>query len=146
MSNDIHETDMEELFNVIQILSRQFNVLLRHSLPCHNINSVECSILYELKNSAPISLNDLAELIGLEVSTASRYVQKLVEGGLVERKTSPHDRRVTLLSVSESGKKLSAAVIQSMIDYLPETFDRISKERLIALCEDLLVIARKLKE
>jgi len=93
-----------------------------------------------------MSLNDLAELIGLDASTASRYVQKLVEGGLVERKTDPNDRRVTLLSVTEKGRNLSAAVIQSMHDYLPETFDRVSKERLVALCEELLIIARKLKE
>lgn len=146
MSNEIHEVDIQELFHVIQLLSRQFNALLKHCLPCHNINSVECSILYELKKSTPMSLNDLAELIGLDTSTASRYVQKLVEEGLVERKTDPNDRRVTLLSVTQNGRNLSAAVIQSMHDYLPETFDRISKERLVALCEELLIIARKLKE
>lgn len=146
MDNNIHESELVELCDLLQLLSRQYNGLLKHCAQCYNINSVECSILYELRNNSDLSLNDLARLVGLDSSTTSRYVQKLVENGLVNRQTDAHDRRFTILSLTDAGRDLNTAIIQSMIEQLPETFNQFSKEKLIAICEELLVIIRRLKE
>lgn len=146
MDKSIHEEELVELCDLLQLLSRQYNGLLKHCAQCYNINSVECSILYELKNNSDLALNDLARLIGLDSSTTSRYVQKLVEKGLVNRQTVAYDRRFTILSLTETGRDLNTAIIQSMIEQLPATFNKLSKEKLIAICEELLVIIRRLKE
>src|SRR5258708_7712337 len=54
----------------------------------------------------PISVVELASLVGRDHSTVSRQVTKLEALGLVERQAAKHDQRVRLLSPSASGRKM----------------------------------------
>lgn len=53
----------------------------------------------------PITLRRASDLIGMSYAQTSRYVQHLVELGLVLRKQSKDDARVHLLSASAKGRK-----------------------------------------
>jgi DNA-binding MarR family transcriptional regulator len=54
----------------------------------------------------PISVVELASLVGRDHSTVSRQVAKLEALGLVVRQTAKNDQRVRLLSPSASGRKM----------------------------------------
>jgi DNA-binding MarR family transcriptional regulator len=53
------------------------------------------------------TIGDLAESMGVTISTASGLVDKLVDNGLVDRAVNPDDRRQVLIEATES----AAAVI-----------------------------------
>jgi DNA-binding MarR family transcriptional regulator len=53
-----------------------------------------------------ISLNDLADRIVTDQSSASVVVQRLVEAGLVSRTTRPDDRRHIQLSLTPQGRRI----------------------------------------
>ncbi len=56
-----------------------------------------------------ITMSNLAESLGVPLSTATHTVDRLVSKGLVERNRSEEDRRVVEVQMSEYGRKLQGA-------------------------------------
>lgn len=59
--------------------------------------------------SGPISVNQLAQLLGLDGSTVTRQVTPLVERGFVERTSDPTDRRSIVLTLTTDGRRAMEA-------------------------------------
>jgi DNA-binding MarR family transcriptional regulator len=53
---------------------------------------------------APIRLTDLADVLGVDISTASRQVRDLERAGLIERSDDPDDQRASRLRLSAQGE------------------------------------------
>jgi DNA-binding MarR family transcriptional regulator len=62
-------------------------------------------VLVRVAELGPVRLSELAQYLGLDVSTVSRQVQHLEQRGLVERSPDPLDRRAALLDLSEQGRE-----------------------------------------
>jgi DNA-binding MarR family transcriptional regulator len=62
-------------------------------------------ILHVMCENARVRLSDLAGMIRLDASTASRHIRGLEQLGYVERATDPADGRATLLSVTDDGRE-----------------------------------------
>ncbi len=69
------------------------------------------------------TVTELADLLGLELSTVSRRVKVLEDRGLVVRETSPTDRRTSLLRLSPEGRDLFEKLSSSWRDMLAEVLD-----------------------
>jgi DNA-binding MarR family transcriptional regulator len=65
-------------------------------------------VLARLGILAPIRLSDLAQELGVDVSTVSRQVQALEQKGLVSREPDPDDGRAVLLQLTRKGKAVRA--------------------------------------
>jgi DNA-binding MarR family transcriptional regulator len=63
-----------------------------------------------LRSSGRSMMSDFAEASGIPLSTATHAIDRLVQKGLVMRVRSEQDRRVVQVEMSESGKKLQAAL------------------------------------
>lgn len=63
------------------------------------------AILGRLFDDGPMRLTAIATLLEVDVSTASRQVQALVRGGLVNRVADPGDRRAALLELTARGRE-----------------------------------------
>ena len=50
------------------------------------------------------SMGSLAEMLGRDATTLKRQLNSLVKLSMVERKCSPEDRRVILISITQKGK------------------------------------------
>jgi len=61
-------------------------------------------VLSEVAVSGPVRVTDVANAIGMSLSSASRVVQRLVVDGLVRRMASETDRRAILLEVTDAGR------------------------------------------
>jgi DNA-binding MarR family transcriptional regulator len=57
------------------------------------------------QNAAPLKMSDLSTELNVPVSTATRIVDWLVRGELVERVNDPNDRRIVRVSLSEGGRE-----------------------------------------
>jgi DNA-binding MarR family transcriptional regulator len=64
-------------------------------------------ILILLSQSAtPITMGELSAELNVPMSTATRIVDGLVRGGMVERVNDPSDRRVVRVRISKNGREL----------------------------------------
>jgi DNA-binding MarR family transcriptional regulator len=63
------------------------------------------SVLFRLEEG-PARLSDLAQKVGVDISTLSRQVHHLEASGLVGRSVVEEDRRAALLAVTDKGRDL----------------------------------------
>ena len=61
------------------------------------------AVLFRLEEG-PARLSDLAQRVGVDISTLSRQVHHLEDAGLVGRSVMEEDRRAALLSVTDEGR------------------------------------------
>lgn len=65
------------------------------------------------RRAEPMPIHAIADALGLSMAAAGRNVDQLVGLAVVERRESPNDRRVKLVSLSPLGEKLAAEHIQA---------------------------------
>ncbi|KKM10352.1 MarR family transcriptional regulator [Clostridiales bacterium PH28_bin88] len=117
--------DKRELF---QVFTRRFGLLNKSCCKCKplDISLVQSHILYEIKRQGRPSMQQVAETLGLDITTFSRQVQTLVRKGLVDKVQSPEDRRTNLLSLTYKGKLVEEQIDQRLNAYLEEIFSNLS--------------------
>lgn len=69
--------------------------------------------LVRLDERGPLRLSDLARLLGIDLSTASRQVHALQEAALVERTPVEDDRRAALLSLTPGGRAMVERILSA---------------------------------
>lgn len=74
-------------------------------LAAHDISVAQWVVLRTLYDQQSVSLNEAAKLVGVDKSTLSRMIDRLLQRGLVSR-TEGRDRRSIGLSLSPSGTAL----------------------------------------
>jgi DNA-binding MarR family transcriptional regulator len=80
-----------------------------------NVTPVQFALLFAASQQAGLDQRTLAGKIGLDTSTIGAVVDRLESRELIERKVSPDDKRVRLLSVTPAGKKLLQGVMPAML-------------------------------
>lgn len=63
--------------------------------------------LRQLASSQPMRMGELAAAMDSDKSTVTWMADRLEQRGLVERRTDPADRRVTLLALTEAGERVN---------------------------------------
>jgi DNA-binding MarR family transcriptional regulator len=63
-------------------------------------------VLVILSTAGPLRMGAVAERMGAIPSTFSRFIDRMVSGGWVERSSSPDNRREVLIELTASGRKL----------------------------------------
>ena len=86
------------------------------------LSLVQSHILYEVCRRGSSSMQRVAEELGLDVTTFSRQVKSLEGKGLIERRVSPEDRRVSLLQVTGEGLRVLAQIDRHMTARLERIF------------------------
>ncbi|MFH8342709.1 MarR family winged helix-turn-helix transcriptional regulator [Streptomyces sp. AM6-12] len=67
--------------------------------------------LVALRECGPVKLASLAEVLGVNASTALRAVARLEEAGLADRRTNPESRREVVLTLTDHGSTLVDRVL-----------------------------------
>lgn len=110
---------------------RRFERLIHIQLKncCCGISLAQCHVLLEIEEQGQATTGQLADLLGLDKSTLSRTIDRLVSIGLIERLPNPSDRRVTPLIVKEKGKDVCERINSAADDYYDKVSARIPEGR-----------------
>lgn len=126
--------------HVISQIKRLSDRIFERILAEQNINAfngAQGRILYVLWQEEFISLRELSDRTGLAATTLTSMTDRMEAAGLVRRVPDPHDRRKTLLTLTEKAKGLQqdyTAVSDQMTDIFYAGFT----EEEILLCEAML--------
>ena len=126
MKNDKVIAELREL---IRLLVRHLGLLEKSEASCCGISLAQCHAIIEIGRACEISLNELAEILGLDNSTMSRTVNNLVEKDYVLRETDANDRRYVKIKLTEKGHKLYSSIESSMNNYYKDIMDSIPEEK-----------------
>ncbi len=97
--------------------------------------------LVVLAGRGPCSLAELAGLLDVSPSTATRMSDRLVAKGLVRRRTSSRDRRQVRLALTEAGRALVANVTALRRQDISRIVDAVPAGRRHQLVESLTAFA-----
>jgi DNA-binding MarR family transcriptional regulator len=93
--------------------------------------------LFTLEYGGPATIGQTGEKLGISLPTASHLVDRLVQGGYVERAEDPADRRRTLASTTASGSELVKRLRHGGHDVLRGWLQALDPETLSALVTGL---------
>lgn len=122
MSSLVDDVAIVRRFN--RLYTRQIGLLEEHFLRSP-FSLAEARVLYELANAKQPSAKGIAERLALDPGYLSRILQRFSRLGLISRKTSPDDRRQSVIALTRKGRDAFAPL------------DRRSREEVMAMLEGL---------
>ncbi len=67
------------------------------------VSMAQCNILHEMKRHPASSMQNIAEALGVEITTFSRQVKQLESKGFLVKHHAPGDRRMNMLELTSAG-------------------------------------------
>ena len=95
------------------VLARAFDAVERHSrasIARFGLGTTEFGVLEVLYHKGELPVCEVQRRILVESSSTTYVVDKLCDRGLVRRRPSTADRRVTLLALTPAGRRLIARI------------------------------------
>lgn len=87
-------------------------------------------MLARIEELEPVRLCELADLVGIDTSTASRQVGRLVDAGYVGRRNDPDDGRAMAHHLTPSGREIRQCLKRARREWFEEAVaDFSSRER-----------------
>ena len=109
-----------------------------------NLTIAEANALYVIGPQEPKTMKQIAEALGVAVSTPTRTIDRLVGKGLVTRKVAKKDRRKLLIELTPEGKDLLERMNEEGISMARKMFENLQDEEIATLKKILLKISEKL--
>lgn len=104
-------------------------VVARSVAPALEVVSLpQFRVLVLLSTEVHTRVGALAEQMGINPSTFSRSVDRMVAGGWVVRSENPEDRREVLLELTDEGRRLVESVTNRRRDEIRTVLARMSPE------------------
>jgi DNA-binding MarR family transcriptional regulator len=132
---------MNQKKRLLNLISRSVDRLKYYSIKRFNDEDVtitpsQMGILFHLTMKGDMNMTSLSQLMGLDNSTLTRLVDKLVKAQFVERIPNPEDRRGFIVCITDSGKiqaqkaaliskEINARIIEGFTDHEIDVFIRV---------------------
>ena len=116
---------MDPVREQLQVFVRRFGLL--NASCCdyccgEEVSLVQSHILFEVRRTESPSMQQVAEELGMDITTFSRQIKALERKGLVGRRLSDRDRRVSLLGLTGEGEKVMGQIDRYMEGKLDQLF------------------------
>src|SRR6266540_5327514 len=108
---------METVREKLQVFVRRFGLL--NASCCEDccgqeISLVQSHILFEIRRKGSPSIQQVADELGMDITTFSRQIKTLGGKKLIDRRMSPEDRRVSLLGLTTEGERVLTQIDRYM--------------------------------
>lgn len=104
---------------------------------CCNVNKTQCFLIVEIGRKPGISVKKLAEILRIDKSGVSRFVEDLVQKEYVERKASTEDRRFVTLNLLPKGQERFDIIEHDMYCKFKEVLEQIPQDKREQVIESL---------
>lgn len=94
-----------------------------------------------LLSDVGLTMNKLAQALGVTGATATILADRLVSQGLAARESDPSDRRVVRLVASDTGRKLARRYSMVQLRAAEKLFELLSDEQVAAIIDVMETLA-----
>ncbi len=111
-------------------LVRKLRLLERQEMACCGVPVSQAMVLQALhKSGGSLRMGDVAALLGVVQSTATRLVEPLVEQECVRREPAPEDGRVVMIALTPKGLRWAEDALASSLRWSEDVLARIPEAR-----------------
>src|SRR4051812_26042128 len=89
----------------LAVLARRLEHTSRRSATFRRLGRAGCLLARTIEAGGPLTVNRLAQTLGLDGSTVTRQVAALADRGFVNRRPDPDDGRAIVVSLSPAGRR-----------------------------------------
>jgi DNA-binding MarR family transcriptional regulator len=132
--------ELARLRECFRLLTRKLGLFEKNEATCCGVTLSQCHTMVEIARADNISVNELANILGLDKSTMSRMINNLVELGLVTRETDPHNRRYLNIGLTAKGKVLFSEIESGMEQYYSYVYDSLPESKREQILEGLEIL------
>jgi DNA-binding MarR family transcriptional regulator len=137
------DTDIagESLAEAFRSVARRLRQASAESLARWDVTPSQFRALRILLRDGPMRPSELAEHLRIVPRSTTEVVDSLQDKGLIERTRDPHDRRATLVALTQRGMRLGASIDAARGNDTERVFDRLSpadREHLARILRQLL--------
>ena len=120
---------MQSVREELQLFVRRFGLL--NASCCdeccgEQVSMAQGHILFEIRRAGAPSMQQVAEELGMDITTFSRQAKSLEARGLIVRNVSPDDRRVSLLRLTPMGEEVMGRIDNYMADSMERIFSSMT--------------------
>lgn len=134
------------LRETVRLLERKLGLLNDIQSACCGVTFAQCHAIVEIGRAKRISLNELADILGLDKSTISRTVNNLVNNHLAVREIEPKDRRYIMITLTEAGWNTFRKIEAEMNTYFAQVYHRIPEGKREQVVESLHLLLQALSD
>ena len=116
---------MEAIREQLQIFVRRYGLL--NAACCdaccgEAVSLVQSHILFEVRRQGEPAMQQVADELGIDITTFSRQIKTMEEKGLLVRRPAERDRRVSLLSLTPEGTTILSQIDRFMAARIEQIF------------------------
>ena len=125
---------------LISKLIHRIIIMDREEKACQGVTLSQHYTLDALLRKRELTMKDLSHELNLAISTLTRIVDILVRDGLIQRRSSPSDRRKVLVTLSEKGRKKADHLRQCTQLFWAKILDSVPEENKVNLADQIKVL------
>lgn len=117
-----------DLFLSFVHLSNRMLKRMDGQLSVHGISFTEYQVLHHLRKAARETMTriELARSVGLSASGVTRLIAPMEKLGLVEKESHPRDARISLVKLSNTGKKVYKDTSTTVSETAQDVFESLT--------------------
>ena len=139
------DTAPEHLLDQILELAVLINEDMTGSLEQRGLTPARTHLLWELSHRGPSTQRDLAEVLRVSARNVTGLVDGLEGTGFVTRAAHPHDRRATLVTLTEHGEQVMGRMHEEHAQFAGLLFDEMPERQRLALAAGLGHVVHRLR-
>ena len=123
---DALRSDAAELQEALTDLVRAYQFRDRDAICCYDVSIAQSHAIERLERHGAMTLNELAAVLYLEKSSASRLADGLERKGYITRRPHPEDGRYVQLELAKPGRALAAKLKRDLVEERAEMLADLS--------------------
>lgn len=131
----------QDLFEEIAAIKRAIQSSRRHLLSQYNLTRPQIEFLFVISHKSHQTIGELASTMGITNGGATQMIEVMVRRDLIERIEDSHDRRVTHVVLTESGKAFTTDLRKRHGVFMAKLLDGLSQEEIT----NLTMLMRKVR-
>jgi DNA-binding MarR family transcriptional regulator len=139
--------------HLIQTMRQFLDFAMHHSMrervhfaKTTGLSMSQFGILMQLHYRKDCGVSDISERFDITNAAASQLVDKLVQGGLIQRAEDPNDRRARLLNLTDKGKQFIQKGIEERYRWVDQLAAKLTPEERAKVHEALQIVIQAAKE
>ncbi|HEV7761567.1 MAG TPA: MarR family winged helix-turn-helix transcriptional regulator [Acidimicrobiales bacterium] len=119
----------DAFFTVAHGLKRTVNARVQHT----GLSLARLRVLFQLTERSTIRMGELSACVDVAPRTMTSTVEAMERDGLVQRRPDPHDRRATIVSITEAGRRSFDEGRRQQAMAIADVFEALDADQRLAL-------------
>jgi DNA-binding MarR family transcriptional regulator len=125
--------DPEDLADVFFTVAHRLKRTVNARVQLHGLSMARLRVLFQLMERPAIRMGELSACVDVAPRTMTSTVEAMERDGLVRRRPDPSDRRATIVSITDAGRRSFDEGRRQQASAIADVFEALDLDQRLAL-------------